>query len=64
MKDEKIHFPARKKDPTKENRAVVRISGEAYNALIEIYNECPYSMAQIASMLILNAAERVVYDKE
>lgn len=37
---------------------------EAYNALVEIYNESTLSLKQIASLLIVKAAEQVVYDKE
>ena len=38
--------------------------GESYNTLVEIYNESTLSLKQIASLLIVKAAERVVYDKE
>lgn len=63
MSKDKIHIPARKKDPVTTNQ-VVKISPEAYNALVEIYNESSCSMKQIASLLIINSADRVVYDKE
>lgn len=43
---------------------VVKVTPEAYNTLIEIYNETTLSLKDIASVLILNAAERVVYDEE
>ncbi|MED9933843.1 MAG: hypothetical protein UE970_10520 [Catenibacillus sp.] len=59
----KVHIPARKKEPVKEQTAV-KVSAEAYNALIEIYNESSLSLKQIASILILAAADKVVYDKE
>lgn len=52
MSDGKIHIPARRKQPV------------AYNALVEIYNESTLSLKQIASLLIVKAAEQVAYDKE
>lgn len=63
MKDGLIHIPARKKQPVEE-QTVVKLTPEAYNALVEIYNESTLSLKQIASLLIINAAERVVFDKE
>lgn len=63
MKDDKIHIPARKKR-TVEEQMVVKVSPEAYNALVEIYNESTLSLKQIASILIIESADRVVYDKE
>lgn len=65
MGDFKIHIPARKKRPvTDEERAVIRVSPEAYNALVEIYNESTISMKEIASLLILEGSKHVIYDKE
>lgn len=63
MKDGLIHIPARKKQPVEE-QTVVKLTPEAYNMLVEIYNESTLSLKQIASLLIINAAERVVFDKE
>ena len=60
---EKIHIPARKRTETTES-TVVRLSAEAYNKLIEIYNESTLSLSQIASLLIVEGADRVVYDKD
>ena len=62
-KDGLIHIPGRRKQPTAEHTAV-KLTPEAYNALVEIYNESTLSMKQIASLLIVKAAERVVYDRE
>lgn len=59
----KVHIPARKKK-TVDVQTAVKVSAEAYNALIEIYNESSLSLKQIASILILAAADKVVYDKE
>lgn len=63
MSDGKIHIPARRKQPV-DDQMVVKVTPEAYNALIEIYNESTLSLKQIASLLIVKAAEQVVYDKE
>ena len=39
MSDFKIHIPARKKQPaTDKDNPVVKVSPDAYNALVEIYN--------------------------
>lgn len=61
--DWKIHIPARKKQPASE-QAAVKLTPEAYNTLVEIYNESTLSLKQIASLLIMEAADKVVYDKE
>lgn len=63
MKKDKVHIPSRKK-PIVETEQVVKVSPEAYNALVEIYNESSCSMKQIASLLIIASAERVAYDRE
>lgn len=63
MSDGMIHIPARKKQPTSE-QTVVKLTPEAYNAIVDIYNESTLSLKQIASLLIIYAADRVVYDKE
>ena len=62
--DGKIHIPARTKKYTNNNRAQIWISTEAYNALVDVYNESTLSMTQLGSIFILNAAERVVFGKE
>lgn len=60
-----IRIPARRKQPTtgKDNPAV-KVSPDAYNALVEIYNESTLSMKDIASLLIIEGSKHVVYDKE
>lgn len=62
MKDGMIHIPARKKQPVEE-QTVVKLSPEAYNVLVDIYNESTLSLKEIASLLITESADRVVYDK-
>jgi len=63
MADGKIHIPARKKEPVTEQQ-VIRINADAYNALVEVYNESSLSMKEIVSLIILQSADRIVYDKE
>lgn len=59
-----IRIPARKKQPaTDKDNPVVKVSSEAYNALVEIYNESTISMKDIASLLIVEASKCVAYDK-
>lgn len=63
MSDLKIHIPARVKLEA-TTQQVIRVSPEAYNALVEIYNESTLSIKEIASVLILEAAKHVSYVKE
>ena len=63
QEDGKIHIPARSKQPV-DQQTVVKLSPEAYNVLVDIYNESALSLKQIASILIVESAKRVVYDKE
>ena len=63
QEDGKIHIPARSKQPV-DQQTVVKLSPEAYNVLVDIYNESALSLTQIASILIVESAKRVVYDKE
>ena len=53
MSDGKIHIPARRKQPV-DDQMVVKVTPEAYNALVEIYNESTLSLKQIASLLIVS----------
>lgn len=62
-KDGKIYIPSRKKEYVR-NQTVVRVSEEAYNALVDIYNESTLSMKELASLIILESVDRVVFDKE
>lgn len=63
MREFKIHIPARKKAIVSERDMAVKVTGEAYNALTEIYNESTLSMRQIASILIIEGSKHIVYDK-
>ena len=59
-----IRIPAKKKKTISEKEnPVVKITAEAYNTLVEIYNESTISMKDIASLLIVEASKCVVYDK-
>lgn len=65
MADGKIHIPAkRKKTATRNNSIAIKVTQEAYNELIGIYNESTLSLTQIASKIILESIDRIVYDKE
>lgn len=65
MSNFEIRIPARKKQPaTGRDNPAVKVSPEAYNALVEIYNESTLSMKDIASLLIIEGSKHVVYDKE
>lgn len=45
MSEFEIRIPTRKKQPaTDKDNPVVKVSPEAYNALVEIYNESTISM--------------------
>lgn len=57
MSDGKIHIPARRKQPV-DDQMVVKVTPEAYNALVEIYNESTLSLKQIASLLIVMDLKR------
>lgn len=63
MTEFEIHIPARKKPTIAEKDVVVKVTGEAYNVLTEIYNESTLSMHQIASLLIIEGSKHIVYDK-
>lgn len=63
MTEFEIHIPARKKVVVSERDMAVKVTGEAYNALTEIYNESTLSMRQIASLLIVEGSKHIVYDK-
>lgn len=63
MEGLRIHIPARKKQPAEE-QTVVRLTPEAYNILVDIYNESTLSLKQIASIIITQAADCIILDKE
>lgn len=51
MSDFEIRIPARKKQPaTDKDNPVVKVSPDAYNALVEIYNESTLSMERYCKL--------------
>lgn len=63
MADGMIHIPARKRKPVKEP-VPVKLTPEAYNILVDICNESTLSLKQVASLIIVNSVDRIVYDRE
>lgn len=65
MNDGKIHIPGRKKEKIGNGQQpIVRLTSEAYNALVEVYNESTVSMTKIASEIIMQSLDRIVFDRE
>ena len=48
MNDGMIHIPAKRREEVSQQQ-VIRVSPEAYNTLVEIYNESALSLKEIAS---------------
>lgn len=63
MKHVKFQLNPKKKQYTEKKFEVVRVSAEAYNALVDMANESTYSMMSIASKAILFAQENVSYEE-
>lgn len=61
---DKFIVPARRKIKDSSNGCVVRVPREAYNALVDMYNESTLSMTKLAGMAIMYAAKNVVYEKQ
>lgn len=64
-KDGKIHIRGKKRAylaPDKD--PIIRVSRDAYNKLVEIVNESSECMSAIATALILQGSELIVYDRE
>lgn len=67
MKKEKftIKLPGLKKQYVTDDRnCVVRISKEAYNTVVDLYNQSPLSMAEIVSTIIVQAKNHIELIKE
>lgn len=63
--DGKIHIPGKQLQRLRPGQQpVVRLSVDAYNALIDLANESQWSMSRIASEIIRQSADRVVFDRE
>jgi hypothetical protein len=63
MKSVKFQLNPKKKQYTDKKFEVVRVTAEAYNALVDMANESTYSMMNIASKAILFAQECVSYEE-
>jgi|GEM_PF-7023404 len=63
MSEKKFHLPARKKKHTDKSE-VARITKDAYNAAVDMFNDSQCSLSQVISKAILFASENAVYDKE
>lgn len=61
--DRKIHIKAKRKEYT-QAQATIKITAESYNALVDICNESSMSMKEIASKIIMESLDRIVYDRE
>ena len=63
-KDGKIHIKGKKREYLKEDKEpIIRISRDAYNKLVEIVNESSESLSSVASQLIIEGSELIVYDR-
>lgn len=64
MNDGKIHIPGRTYRTLRPGKQpIIRISTEAYNKLVEITNASRLSLSAVASQVILQGAELIVYDR-
>lgn len=63
MGDGKFHLRGKRKEHASKPKPV-KLSAEAYNMLVEMYNDSGIPLSQIASQAILFAAENTVYDLE
>ena len=59
MNDGFIHLPARKYKRRQEDRPVIRISNDAYNALVDITENTNLTLSNVASEIILQSVNLV-----
>ena len=65
MSDKRIHIPGRKLEKLKPGQQpVVRLTPEAYDALMEITNESSLSVKMVVSEIILQCKDIIVFDRE
>ena len=65
MKDGKIHIPVPKLPGLQPGQqAVVRLTAEAYNALIRLSNESGVRTKKIASEIIMQSLDRIEFTIE
>ena len=64
MSDRKIHIPGRKMQKLQPGQQpVIRLTPEAYDALMEIVNESSLSTKHVASEIILQSRGLIEYDR-
>ena len=64
MSEKKIHIPGRKMEKLKPGQQpVIRLTPEAYDALMEITNESSLSVKMVASEIIMQSRDCIVYDR-
>ena len=64
-KDNKIHIPGRRLQKLQPGQQpIIRLTVEAYDTLIDLANESQWSIRKIASEIIVQSADRVVFDRE
>lgn len=62
--DKKIHIPGRKMQKLQPGQQpVIRLTAEAYDALMEITNESSLSVKMVASEIILQSRDMITYDR-
>ena len=64
MSDRKIHIPGRQMEKLKPGQQpVIRLTPDAYDALMEIVNESSLSVKMVASEIILQCRDFIVFDR-
>ena len=64
MANKEIHIPGRRLEKLKPGQQpVIRLTPEAYDALMEITNESCLSMKLVASEIILQSRDIITYDR-
>ena len=64
MSDNMIHIPGRQLEKLKPGQQpVIRLTPEAYDALMEIVNESSQSVKMVASEIIIQCKDRIVFDR-
>lgn len=62
--DKKIHIPGRKMQKLQPGQQpVIRLTPEAYDALMEIVNESSLSTKLVSSEIILQSRDLIEYDR-
>lgn len=65
MAEKMIHIPGRKMIPLQPGQQpVIRLTPEAYNVLMEITAESYLSVKHVASQIIIQAQDLIVFDRD